>query len=87
MIRIGLLPSLGVNGGAFTPFFVLAPHKTHADHFRGDQHFFCGKSIFWRFTMRRKQSPVSDRKWFRMTADRTRKINSSPYVPRGGIRL
>lgn len=36
---------------------------------------------------RTKASPHSDRKWFRLTADRTRRINSSPYVPRGGIRL
>lgn len=36
---------------------------------------------------RRAVSPSSDRRWFRLSADRTRKINSSPYVPRGGIRL
>lgn len=36
---------------------------------------------------RRSVSPSQDRRWFRMTADRTRKINNSPYVPRGGIRL
>lgn len=38
--------------------------------------------------MRRvKQSPRSDRRYFRITADKVRKINTSPYVPRGGIRL
>lgn len=36
---------------------------------------------------RTKQSPRADRRWFRMTADSTRKLNTSPYVPRGGIRL
>lgn len=28
-------------------------------------------------------SPNSDRRWFRMTADRTRKINSSPMSREG----
>lgn len=36
---------------------------------------------------RKMMSPVRDRRWFRLTADRTRSLNTSPYVPRGGIRL
>ena len=37
--------------------------------------------------MRRSQSPRADRRWFSLTADRTRKVNVSPIVPRGGIRF
>ena len=36
---------------------------------------------------RTKHSPNSDRRYFRATAENVRKINVSPYVPRGGIRL
>lgn len=36
---------------------------------------------------RKAMSPIADRRIFRLTADRTRKLNTSPYVPRGGIRL
>lgn len=30
---------------------------------------------------------MSDRAFFRNTANRTRKINISPVIPRGGIRM
>lgn len=36
---------------------------------------------------RKMMSPGSDRRYFRLTADRTRSINTSPYIARGGIRL
>lgn len=36
---------------------------------------------------RKRMSPVADRRYFRLTADRTHSINTSLYVPRGGIRL
>lgn len=35
----------------------------------------------------RVRSPRADRRWFRMTADRTRKVNVEPNVSRGGIRF
>lgn len=35
----------------------------------------------------RVKSPRADKRWFRMTADRTRSVNTSVTVPRGGIRF
>ena len=38
--------------------------------------------------MRKKiKNPSKDKKIFRRTAERTRKVNVVPVVPRGGIRL
>lgn len=36
---------------------------------------------------RRVRSPRADKRYFRLTADRTRAINTSVTVPRGGIRF
>lgn len=36
---------------------------------------------------KRVRSPRSDRRYFRMTADRTRAVNTQVSVPRGGIRF
>lgn len=37
--------------------------------------------------MRKKMSPGKSRRLFKATANRTRKINASPKMYRGGIRL
>lgn len=36
---------------------------------------------------RYRASPRSDRRYFRMTADRVREVNIRPNVSRGGIRF
>lgn len=35
----------------------------------------------------RVRSPRADRRYFRMTADRTRDVNTDVSLPRGGIRF
>lgn len=35
----------------------------------------------------RVRSPRSDKRYFRLTADRSRSVNTSLTVPRGGIRF
>lgn len=37
--------------------------------------------------MRKKMSPKKDKKVFRNTAVKSKKININPSIPRGGIRL